>query len=349
MFLPVRADFPLARFPVFTVLICVICIGVFAKQQSDWSEFENSIARYCDGERSRIDEMVLQRVDAVRNASMCGQVMYYIDNADSPEEEIEEIVAALKPLSGFNAADSREYFRGILNDELRLYRRYVPEDPDSKFAYNTASWNPLKMITASFAHADWGHITFNLIFFFAFAASVEMVIGPAGFGMFILVNSLVIGTTDSVVSTLVDDHHWTLGLSGVVMGMMGLFAYLLPRGKIRCYYWFIVIFGSIAVPGWILAAWYIGGDIYQLFTRDEYGGVNVLAHVTGGVAGYLYGLLFLRKAREAAGQYRRHLHKRPITAASCSGVGQPRAFARRSGDCDSHHSWVSRTVSASER
>lgn len=300
MFLPVRADFPLTRFPILTVLVCVVCFGVFTKQQSDWSEFENSIERYCDGERSRIDKMVLARVDAFKRASMCGEVMYYIDNSNAPEEEIEQIVAALKPLSGFNAEDSREYFRGILNDELRLYRRYVPEDPDSKFAYNTSAWNPLKMITASFAHGDWAHIIFNLVFFFAFAASVEMIIGALSFTAFIVISSLIIGYTDSVVSTLIDDHHWSLGLSGVVMGMMGLFAYLLPRGKIRCYYWFIVIFGSIAVPGWILAGWYIGGDIYQLFTRDEYGGVNVLAHVTGGIAGYLYGFFFLKKAREAA-------------------------------------------------
>ena len=301
MFLPVRADFPLARFPILTVLVCVVCLGVFAKQQSDWSTFESSIERYCDGERSQIDRMILQRADAFKKARMCGEVMYFIDNSNAPEEEIEKIVVALKPLSGFNAEDSREYFRGTLNDELRLYRRYVPEDPDSKFAYNTVTWNPLKMVTASFAHADWAHIVFNLVFFFAFAASVEMIIGSLGFVVFILVSSLIIGVTDSVVSTLMDDHHWTLGLSGVVMGMMGLFAYLLPRGKIRCYYWFIVIFGSIAVPGWILAAWYIGGDIYQLFTRDEYGGVNVLAHVTGGVAGYIYGFFFLRRAREAAG------------------------------------------------
>ena len=300
MFLPVRADYPLARFPILTVLVCLVCFGVFLKQDSDWAEFENSIEQYCDGERSRIDTMVLQRVNALKNATMCGEVMYHIDNSGQPEAEIEEIVASLKPLSGFNADDSREYFRSILNDELRLYRRYVPEDPDAKFAYNTASWNPLKMVTASFAHADLGHIVFNLVFFFAFATSVEMIIGLPAFIVFILVNSLIIGATDSVVSTLMNDHHWTLGLSGVVMGMMGLFAFLLPRGKIRCYYWFIVIFGSIAVPGWMLAVWYIGGDIYQLFTRDEYGGVNVLAHVTGGIAGYVYGFLFLKKARAAA-------------------------------------------------
>ena len=300
MFLPVRADFPLTRFPAFTVLVCLVCLGVFLKQESDWRAFEHSIERYCDGDRSRISKIVLQRANAYKNASICGEVMYQIDNSDEPEAEIEEIVSSLKPLSGLNDDDSREYVRQILNAELRLYRNYVPVDPDTKVAYNTVSWNPVKMITASFAHGDWTHITFNLVFFFAFAASVEMIIGSAAFAGFILVLSLIIGVTDSAVSTLLDNHHWTLGLSGVVMGMMGLFAYLLPTGKIRCYYWFVVIFGSIAVPGWILALWYIGGDVYQLVTQDSHGGVNVLAHVAGGIAGYLFGVLFLRKAKEHA-------------------------------------------------
>ena len=313
MFLPVRADFPLTRFPAVTVLVVLICGGVFFKQESDWSEFQHAIERYCDGERSRISEIVLARVDAYKQATICGEVMYHLDNADDPQADIENIAMALKPLSGLNNEDSREYFRQILTDELRLYRNYVPPDPDSKFAYNTASWNPIHMITASFAHGDWAHIIFNLIFFFAFAASVEMIIGPAAFIAFILVNSLIIGVTDSAVSTLLDDHHWTLGLSGVVMGVMGLFAWLIPWGKIRCYYWFIVIFGSVAVPGWILAAWYIGGDIYQLITHDEHGGINVLAHVAGGVAGYLYGFFFLKKGREAAAMIQQKIDQGAIS------------------------------------
>jgi len=82
--------------------------------------------------------------------------------------------------------------------------------------------------------------------------------------------------------------------------MMGLFAFLLPKGKIKCYYFFIVIFGSIAIPGWILAAWYIGGDILDLVTNDDHGVVNIMAHVMGGLGGYLFGLAFLRRVRKDA-------------------------------------------------
>ncbi|MDH5344724.1 MAG: rhomboid family intramembrane serine protease, partial [Gammaproteobacteria bacterium] len=93
------------------------------------------------------------------------------------------------------------------------------------------------------------------------------------------------------------EHVSSVGLSGVVMGMIGLSAYLLPRGRVRCYYWFVVVFGSVAMPVWALALWYLGGDIYTLFAYDNYGAVNVMAHVTGGIGGYLYGALFLKSAR----------------------------------------------------
>jgi len=297
MFIPVKADFKLNRFPVLTTLVCIICALVFFKQQSDRSDFEMSIARYCMKPQSRIEQMVMSRVDELTDATMCGEAMFHISMAEDPDAAIAEIVQSLKPLSGFNAEDSREYITQMLRGELAQFRTLVPPYPDTKVAYFTGDWNPIGWLTASFAHDGWGHIIFNLIFFIAFATTVEALVGPIGFIVFILVNSMLIGLTDSVVSALANNHHWSLGLSGVVMGVIGAHAYLLPRGKIRCYYWFIVIFGSVAVPAWILAIWYIGSDIWKLFTADNFYGINVLAHVAGGVAGYFYAFFFLKGAR----------------------------------------------------
>ena len=300
MFIPVKADFKLPNFPLLTILACLLCALVFLKQQSDWKDFDLAVARYCMKPQSRLTQMVMTRIDNIREASFCGETMYHLNASEDEDKEIEDIVSGLKPLSGFDPAESREYVTHMLKEELAYFRSIVPDDPDHSYAYNTASWNPIHMLTSSFAHGGWGHIIFNLIFFFAFAATVEALIGPVAFLVFILANSLIIGFTDSIVSELVDRHHWTLGLSGVVMGMMGVFAYLLPRGKIRCYYWIIVLFGSVAVPGWILAAWYIGGDLYSLFKSDDHGAINVLAHVAGGVAGFLYGYFFLKGSRIVA-------------------------------------------------
>ena len=310
MFLPIKSDFPLPRFPILTLLVCVICIFVFLKQQSDWAEFEVALERYCDEPRHRLTEMVIKKLEDIGDAGFCGQVMYEISSSEKPYELIEELVSELGPLAGYGPDDSREYVTVLMNDELRHYRSVVPEDPDSGVAYYTGSWNPWHMLTSSFAHADWGHIVFNLIFFFAFAATVEVLIGGLAFATFIVANSVLIGVVGSVVAF--GEHYWTLGLSGIVMGMIGLYTYLLPRGKIRCYYWFIVIFGSVAVPAWMLALWYIGGDMYQLFAKQDHGVVNVLAHVTGGLGGYEFGALFLKKSKKAAEDLQRALDKRDL-------------------------------------
>ena len=302
MFLPVKADFALPRFPVLTVLVCLICFGVFIKQQSDWKEFGMAIDRFCNSSRSHIEQIVFERISTSQNMDTCGDIMYTIANDPAREESevIAEMASKIRPLTGFNSEDSQEYVRQMLEEETRRFNTLVPPDPDEGLAYFTGSWNPITMITSSFAHGDWGHILFNLVFFFAFAATVEVLIGPIRYVAFVLVDSWFIGLTGSMAAAATNQHYWTLGLSGVVMGMMGLFAYLLPRGKIKCYYFFIIIFGSVAIPGWMLTAWYLGGDIVTLFTNDDYGTVNVLAHVMGGIGGYLFGLLFLREVRKDA-------------------------------------------------
>ena len=309
MFMPVKADFRLPAWPVFTVLVCLVCIGVFLKQESDWRAFSHSVDRYCAKPQSHLTQMIMTRVETLTDADFCGEVMYRLSQSPTPDSDIAEISAAIKPLSGLSPSDSRAYVEQMLTDELRYFRSIVADDPGDNYAYDTESWNPVRMITASFAHGGWGHIIFNLIFFFAFAATVEALIGPVAFVLFIVINALVIGVTDSVVSEIADNHHWTLGLSGIVMGMMGLFAYLLPRGRIRCYYWLIIIIGSISVPAWALALWYIGGDIWRLFATDDHGVINVLAHVAGGVSGFLYGLFFLKGSRLVAANLQRDMDK----------------------------------------
>lgn len=295
IFVPIKADFSLPRFPVLTVVVCLICGAVFFKQIDDWNDFNAAITRYCELDRSRLEQMVFSRIAEKEEYGHCAEMMYLIASSEDGTTMIDEIVTGLRPLAGLTRTDSQEYVRQMLHDELRKYETVVPPDPDEGLAYYTSTWNPWYMLTSAFAHGDWGHIIFNLFFFVAFAATVEALIGPVWFAASIIAISLFTGVFSSVSAYATGQHYWTLGLSGVVMGMMGLYTYLLPRGNIRCYYWFIVIFGSVAIPAWALTLWYIGGDIFRLFTYESHGAVNVMAHVTGGIAGFLFGVLFLRR------------------------------------------------------
>ncbi|MDX1405026.1 MAG: rhomboid family intramembrane serine protease [Woeseiaceae bacterium] len=297
MFVPVKADFALPRFPWLTAIVCLVCLGIFLKQERDWRQFEGALLAYCSAERSHISEMVFKQLTA-NSPNACVQVMYGIAHSDDQDAVINEIVSHMRPLKSLGADDSKEYVSGMLHDELRKYRIMVPDHPDVGLAYYTDTWNPLTMIASTFAHGSWSHIIFNLFFFVAFAATIEILIGPLAYVGLFLVIAVFTGVFSSISAIASGTHFSTLGLSGVVMGMMGLFAYLLPKGKIRCYYWFIILFGSVAIPAWALALWYIGGDIYRLFTAESHGVVNVMAHVTGGIAGYLFGIVFLQQVRE---------------------------------------------------
>ncbi|MGI9225197.1 MAG: rhomboid family intramembrane serine protease [Woeseiaceae bacterium] len=301
MFIPIKSDFPLPRFPSFTLLVSVICIIVFTFQLSAWQKYSKDHMRYCAGlDRSRLAEMVFNQVAALQGSGSCGEIMYSIANADDKDAAIADLVDGLKPFAGYNTQDSRDYMTQIMQGELHRYEAMVGQHPDEGLAHYSNSWNPWYMLTSTFAHGDWGHIIFNLVFWFAFAATVEALIGAPMFVVAFLSIALFTGIFNIVAAMATGVDFRTVGLSGIVTGMIGLYAFLLPHGRIRCYYFFVVIFGSIAIPAWALALWYIGGDVFRLFAFGNNGGINVMAHVTGGIGGYLFGAVMLRKQKAAA-------------------------------------------------
>jgi len=101
----------------------------------------------------------------------------------------------------------------------------------------------------------------------------------------------------SLAMMAVEDPLPTVGLSGVVMGMIAMLAYFLPTAKIRCFYWVLIKIGTVAVSAWFLALVFIGVDFYTLLTQDDMGGVNLVAHVSGGILGFVFGVAFFRKQK----------------------------------------------------
>ena len=75
----------------------------------------------------------------------------------------------------------------------------------------------------------------------------------------------------------------------------------MTTAKVRCYYWFLIKIGTVAVSAWILALIYVGVDAYTLLSQDDMGGVNLIAHVSGAAIGPLLGFaLFQQNKRRIA-------------------------------------------------
>ena len=99
-FLPIKADFTLPRFPVLTLIVCLICGAVFIKQISDWHDFNAAIDRYCQLDRSRLEQMVFTRIAEKEEYGHCAEMMYTIATSEDGTTMINEIVSRLRPLAG---------------------------------------------------------------------------------------------------------------------------------------------------------------------------------------------------------------------------------------------------------
>jgi membrane associated rhomboid family serine protease len=196
-----------------------------------------------------------------------------------------------------NFAQGQALVVTVLKEEYEKFKKTAPESFTAKLYYVPGSFSFDHMITAVFAHGNVTHLLGNLFFFFAFAASVEIIVGMLAFTTIIL--TLAVGTNLSYSAVMFANMEAlpTLGLSGVVMGMIGLFVFLLPTANIRCFFWFLVIVRILRIPAWFLATWYIGWDILQLYLEHSGSNINLVAHVSGAVIGFFIGVLFYRNRR----------------------------------------------------
>lgn len=298
MFLPYRADLEFTRIPVVTWLVCLVCIVVFFEQQKSSRDITQTAEKYCSQDHPRRFWLTMKKLAGDEADAACPKIMSAIHTSGHPSEVINSLAEHARRWDLMNAAESRAYTVQQLEHAYDDFKWGVRPSLTERLAYNPTSYNVWHMVTAAFAHASWVHIIGNLIFFVAFGATVEIVIGSFSFAAMIL--ALAIGThfCYSLSQAMATSPMPTIGLSGVVMGIIGLFAYLAPTARIRCVLWLLVFWRVFRVPAWILALWYVGWDVYNLTHNNGSSHVNFVAHVSGAALGYLSGLVLFRKRKE---------------------------------------------------
>lgn len=291
LFLPYSTELKLNKIPYVTYTIILLCIIVFMLQSENRTTIDVAASNYChqlsSNKVSKASAGVLKNKYTCRN--MLATIHIYFRGNEDLEKYINRNLTVF-PLSEPEVSNIKKHYEQFSED--------LESSLDQDLMYYPDSWNPWKMITSSLSHGDIWHIAFNLIFFFAFTPALEILINnKMQFIKVIFGITFATGVTYSLVN--IGSHSVpTLGLSGVVTGMIGLAAYLMPQAKIRVFAWFIVFFKTFYIPAWVLAAWYIGWDSWSLFTQGNGGGINLIAHVSGGVAGYLLGMKMFKDRRD---------------------------------------------------
>ena len=295
-FFPYKIDARRDGLPILTLLICLLCSFVYWQQFSADEKYFAEIEKFCQYKLTKREQSWLARVpgDAPSLGHHCAYTLESIRDSDDAAAEIKRLAQLAKPIKLFtDKQDNLDHVTKQLTGIYQKFERNVPEYLTSELAFDPNDLDPVKMVTATFSHGSAMHLLGNLLFFYIFAASVELVFGSLVFTLFITIATFGTSLAYSYVMAGVDGALPTVGLSGVVMAALAALAIMMPAVKIRCIFWFVVFFRIFRIPALFLAVWYVGWDIYEMneLGNDSY--INYVAHISGAMIGAGFGLYYL--------------------------------------------------------
>ena len=139
----------------------------------------------------------------------------------------------------------------------------------------------IRLLSAGFLHADWGHLFFNMLTLYFFAPIVLYVYGVSGF-LVVYLGSIVIGNLFSLYLYKRQSWYSAIGASGGVSGI--LFAAIAMVPSLGIYFYFI----PIPIPGYIFGALYFGYSVYMMLNPRPHDNIGHAAHLGGAAFGLVY-------------------------------------------------------------
>jgi len=287
VFIPYRAKIKITRIPTITIVVAVVCLLVYWAQQRSWDRIETSAKAYCTAEVAAALERPQREI--IHSDFDCPTILLHIYFRSDPEQHLAWHVGKIEAKGDHEAAET-------LVRHYRAFAAQAPSDITRGLVHYSGSWNPLQLLSATISHASWDHVIGNLFFFVAFAMVVETVIGPVLFLLVFLAMGLGTGALENLL-TATREGGASLGLSGVVMSMLTLAAYLAPKVKIKFFYFYFLFFGILSWPLWSVAGWYVFWNLWDNHFWRDWSNVNYAAHLTGAAMGLILGLTLFREKR----------------------------------------------------
>ncbi|HSA95471.1 MAG TPA: rhomboid family intramembrane serine protease [Acidobacteriota bacterium] len=145
----------------------------------------------------------------------------------------------------------------------------------------------LTLLTSMFLHGGVLHLAGNMLYLWIFGNNVEDRLGPVRFVLFYLGSGLAAALTHILAQP--GSRVPMIGASGAIAGVLGAYAVLYPRARVKTFIFLIFYIDIVAVPAAVvLGLWFL----LQIFNVGLGGGVAWFAHI----GGFLAGILFIRLA-----------------------------------------------------
>jgi membrane associated rhomboid family serine protease len=144
----------------------------------------------------------------------------------------------------------------------------------------------LTVLTSMFVHGGLLHVGGNMLYLWIFGSVIEDALGHGRFILFYLVCGIVAAAAQFLQNPA--SAAPMVGASGAIAGTLGAYVVLYPQTRVRLLMMFGFFVRVISVPALVvLGFWVVLQAVNSIFTfaRGETGGIAVLAHLGGFVAG----------------------------------------------------------------
>ncbi len=160
-----------------------------------------------------------------------------------------------------------------------------------KYGFRPAHKSVLTSFTYMFLHGGFGHLFGNMLFLWIVGCMLEMGLGRINYiGLYIIGGLIAVWGFWLVY---MDSTLPLVGASGAIAGLMGAFAVLFNKKKVKIFYSLGFYFNYLRIPAIILLPIWVGNEFYQLFSGGD-SHVAYAAHIGGLMGGAVFGFICMK-------------------------------------------------------
>ena len=148
-------------------------------------------------------------------------------------------------------------------------------------------WHITGLFGHMLLHAGWLHLIGNMLMLWIFGNAICGIMNQFGFALLYLFTGILAASAQVVF-----DGSPTIGASGAVSGIMGVYLAVYPTNHVTCFWMWFLRGGTFDIAGWLLILGYLALDLLGMMGSGD--SVAHWAHVGGTVAGFVVGLGMLK-------------------------------------------------------
>jgi membrane associated rhomboid family serine protease len=292
MFLPFDRKPDWRNPPYITLILILINSVIFVLYQShDSEQFNDAYNFYID---SKLPELeipqyirYLNKNSHKKDASKIKEILY---DKNTDHFNLQLIIFDMLADGGFKNAlekneiikpDNKNYIKWkLLRDQFSDKLNAIP---GYRYALFASEPKYLDFITYQFLHADWAHLIGNMIFLFIFGFVLESALNRPVY----LISYILAGVGSGLFYVYLDPNSAvaSIGASGSISGLVGMYTVIFAFRKIRFFYYVLFYFNYVTAPAIILLPLWLIYELSLQWWGPE--NINNIAHIGGLLTGVI--------------------------------------------------------------